>query len=303
MRPMRTVLATAGILLATTTWTVGAPFIRGDSNQDGAVDLSDAVATLGFLFVGAAAPTCLDAADADDTGAIDLTDAVYTLIWLFQGGSAPPPPHDECGQDPTEDALDCAESPHCVECSGQEELDAILAEEVPPEVCVPVDAAALELAGFEITVCPADRASPCGETGDPGCPVRLTAVDGVLDVPGREVRVRVEGQVDALPIVIVDPLFGSETVCENDIVFAGDAIVPFTTRSAGPGLLEVIAVGDPVFEDVELSLESSPGLVCGVLESQVDSFRDEIIAELDAATEELLVALEERLVGEVLCDE
>ncbi|MBN1441249.1 MAG: hypothetical protein JXA90_01005, partial [Planctomycetes bacterium] len=34
-------------------------FLRGDSNRDGSVDLSDGVSTLGYLFLGWSLPLCL----------------------------------------------------------------------------------------------------------------------------------------------------------------------------------------------------------------------------------------------------
>jgi hypothetical protein len=83
------------------------PFVRGDTNHDGAVDITDAISTLGFLFLGQRAPACEDAADADDRGTLEITDAVYILNFLFSGGPEPAPPHDAAGEDPTEDALGC----------------------------------------------------------------------------------------------------------------------------------------------------------------------------------------------------
>jgi uncharacterized lipoprotein YddW (UPF0748 family) len=83
-------------------------FIRGDSNGDGTPNISDAVATLSYLFSGGAEPACLDAADADDRGTVEITDAVYLLNHLFSGGQAPPAPYPDAGADPTEDGLeDC----------------------------------------------------------------------------------------------------------------------------------------------------------------------------------------------------
>jgi hypothetical protein len=82
----------------------GGAFRRGDTNTDGVVNLTDAVALLGHLFLGALAPECPDAADADDSGRLDLADAVYSLNGLFLGGPQPPAPGPlECGPDPTED--------------------------------------------------------------------------------------------------------------------------------------------------------------------------------------------------------
>ncbi|MBI4601659.1 MAG: hypothetical protein HY721_06830 [Planctomycetes bacterium] len=83
-------------------------FERGDSNRDGGVDLSDAVAVLGFLFLGTDAPPCEDAADANDDGQINITDPILILSSLFMGSGPLPEPSGEKGQDPTADRLLCS---------------------------------------------------------------------------------------------------------------------------------------------------------------------------------------------------
>ena len=80
-------------------------FRRGDSNEDGQMDMSDAVFTLYFLFLGTAAPACQKAADTNDSGDMDLSDPVYTLMFLFTGGEAPPAPYPGCGPDGKQDNL------------------------------------------------------------------------------------------------------------------------------------------------------------------------------------------------------
>jgi hypothetical protein len=53
-------------------------------------------------------PDCLDAADADDNGEVQLTDAIKILGFLFLGADPPPapgPPGSPCGADPTDDPL------------------------------------------------------------------------------------------------------------------------------------------------------------------------------------------------------
>ena len=82
-------------------------FIRGDSNADDAVNVSDVHASLGYLFQQGAAPRCLDAADANDDGRVDLGDPVTTLFFLFLGGVEIPPPFSQPGLDPSEDLLQC----------------------------------------------------------------------------------------------------------------------------------------------------------------------------------------------------
>ncbi len=85
-------------------------FSRGDCSPDLAVDLSDAVRVLGYLFLGGGEPSCLDACDGDSSGSIDLTDAVYILGFLFLGGPAPLAPGPSCGIDDTPSGLGCVES-------------------------------------------------------------------------------------------------------------------------------------------------------------------------------------------------
>ncbi len=81
----------------------GGGFRRGDADDNGAVQLTDAVGILNFLFAGGEA-TCVDAADADDNGTVQLTDAVHVLTFLFGGGPPPPSPGVEaCGPDPDPD--------------------------------------------------------------------------------------------------------------------------------------------------------------------------------------------------------
>jgi hypothetical protein len=83
------------------------PFIRGDADGDGRLNITDGVFTLSHLFLGGVDPLCEDATDADDRGTVELTDAVYLLNHLFLGGSEPPPPYPTPGDDPTADQLGC----------------------------------------------------------------------------------------------------------------------------------------------------------------------------------------------------
>ncbi len=75
----------------------GVPFIRGDSDSNGKIQLTDAVSTLKFLFLGGETPKCKEAADSDGSGKLQLTDAVFELNWLFLGTTVLPPPGKFCG--------------------------------------------------------------------------------------------------------------------------------------------------------------------------------------------------------------
>ena len=86
-------------------------FVRGDTNLDGNVDLSDGVKTLEFLFLGGAPVACLDAADANDSGDVNIADASGVFNFLFLGAAPPPEPGPAtCGADPTGDTLSCDRS-------------------------------------------------------------------------------------------------------------------------------------------------------------------------------------------------
>lgn len=83
-------------------------FLRGDFDGGGVLDISDAVASIGYLFLGSRAPGCLDAADTNDDGRLDLADPIFCLDFLFRGGALPPEPFPLRGPDPTEDELPCS---------------------------------------------------------------------------------------------------------------------------------------------------------------------------------------------------
>ena len=96
----------------------GDRFVRGDSNADGAVDISDAVGILRHLFAEPFALPCMDSSDYDDSGELDISDAIGLLLWLFQSGSPPARPSPgqlpfyvsstDCQPDSTDDILDCS---------------------------------------------------------------------------------------------------------------------------------------------------------------------------------------------------
>lgn len=85
----------------------GILFIRGDTDRNGKLDISDPIAILTFLFVGGKPLACPDAADADDDGEVQITDAVRVLDFLFLGSSPLPVPTGAPGDDPTPDGLQC----------------------------------------------------------------------------------------------------------------------------------------------------------------------------------------------------
>jgi hypothetical protein len=95
--------------------TTGGGFVRGDADASGAINITDGIFILNFLFLGGATPICRDAADADDSGSTNITDGIFVLNFLFLGGDDPFAPYPACGADPTADEQSCeAAHPSCV---------------------------------------------------------------------------------------------------------------------------------------------------------------------------------------------
>ncbi len=53
------------------------------------------------------------AMDGNDDGAVDIGDAIGILAYLFAGGTPPAAPYPGCGTDPTEDTLTCESLASC----------------------------------------------------------------------------------------------------------------------------------------------------------------------------------------------
>ena len=81
------------LVLAAGIITIGSTvkFQRGDLNNDGTQDLSDAIMLLGFLYTGQPATLICEAAGRLNEGNdVDLSDAIYLLGFLYLGTAAPP---------------------------------------------------------------------------------------------------------------------------------------------------------------------------------------------------------------------
>ncbi len=72
-------------------------FRRGDCNDDGAVNITDGVCILNWLFLGEATPGCVAVANTNGDDAANITDATYLLGHLFSEGPAPAAPFPDCG--------------------------------------------------------------------------------------------------------------------------------------------------------------------------------------------------------------
>ena len=63
--------------------------IRGDANNDGALNIADPVAVINYLFKSGPGPVSIEAGDANLDTLVDLADAVYVINYIFKGGPAP----------------------------------------------------------------------------------------------------------------------------------------------------------------------------------------------------------------------
>jgi hypothetical protein len=89
-----------------------APFIRGDANADGAVNIADPVSTLDVLFSMGSVP-CDRAQDSNNDDSVDIADAIYTLTYLFDNGPPPSSPFPNCGIQASTSNLSCDSFPFC----------------------------------------------------------------------------------------------------------------------------------------------------------------------------------------------
>lgn len=80
---------------------------RGDSNDDGEVDMSDAICILDRGFLGAEESPCLAAANPHGDTAVDVSDASWPLNFLLLGGSPLVAPYPDCGCAPVEEPVGC----------------------------------------------------------------------------------------------------------------------------------------------------------------------------------------------------
>jgi hypothetical protein len=130
----RTEFAGAGRILLLRFEASGPVFLRGDANDDGRVNLSDAVTILHRALKGplcpgnpeldVKGPACPSAYDVDADGCIEIRDAVELVEFLFRTYFqfvAPAPPYPFCGRvahirgDNLFGALGCREHASCAE--------------------------------------------------------------------------------------------------------------------------------------------------------------------------------------------
>jgi len=70
-------------------------FVRGECNNDGQVNLADALCSLNWLFFGGRT-TCVAALNSNGDTRVNIADPVSLLSYLFSGGDAPGAPFPAC---------------------------------------------------------------------------------------------------------------------------------------------------------------------------------------------------------------
>ena len=64
-------------------------YLCGDATGEHAIDISDAVALIAYIFSGGPTPTPYLSGDANCDSVVDISDAVYLIAYIFSGGPSP----------------------------------------------------------------------------------------------------------------------------------------------------------------------------------------------------------------------
>ncbi|HVR73695.1 MAG TPA: hypothetical protein VMT52_05160 [Planctomycetota bacterium] len=97
-------------VIAQVTGEPSALFVRGDADGNADTNLGDLIHTLSHLFLGEGELQCEAAADVNNDGVVDISDAMFQGAFLFQRGPDPSFPFPACGPSTTPE-LSCEISP------------------------------------------------------------------------------------------------------------------------------------------------------------------------------------------------
>jgi hypothetical protein len=85
-------MATDGLLMdqAYITITIsGGPYLCGDANASGEVDIDDVVYVIAYIFSGGPEPVPYESGDVNCLGGVDIDDVVWLIAYIFSGGNSP----------------------------------------------------------------------------------------------------------------------------------------------------------------------------------------------------------------------
>ncbi len=280
------------------------PFIRGDANQDGSVDVSDGIGILLYLFLEEPM-TCEDALDTNDSGNVDLADPVALFLYLFANGPAPAIPYPDCGNDsPSEDALDCvafdpticpALPEGClVEGDVADVVDAYLGQ--PLCIASPAYEGSMEILGtpVPITACPVGCCT-C-TSGEEGCEATIDDLEVTIDFTTRSMSATYTASAEDIVVI-----FG-EATCSVDLALVGWADGTFTLKpTQWENVYTFGRVNMLIFTVENLSIEGSGAFVCRFLNAGADELRAEIEQVLNDGAADFMVAIEEELADSYIC--
>ena len=86
------------------------PFVRGNCNGDGVIDIADGIWILNELFQSGPTASCAEACDANSDNMLDSGDAIYIISYRLLSGPVPSAPFPDCG---TEEGADCGAASYC----------------------------------------------------------------------------------------------------------------------------------------------------------------------------------------------
>jgi len=78
-----------GSEMQSATATLPPPWLPGDADASGAIDIDDVVYLIEYIFASGPAPEPIEAGNADCSGGVDIDDAVYLINYIFGGGPEP----------------------------------------------------------------------------------------------------------------------------------------------------------------------------------------------------------------------